>query len=197
VAIAVAVIAGAVTLARAPDGPGAGAPVPTTALASDAVEVTSDAPVATSLQDLVGASDLVVRGRVTAAERGRWFGQPGGGRIRSRLLTLEVDEVLRGTPRGEASSLLVEEEGWTDDGRPLVIDGAVPTQRGDEGIWFLVDPGDEDTGAWIVVSAQGRYLRDAGGDVRGARGTDPLVADLASGSLEELADRISRTRPGP
>lgn len=194
----VAVVAGGVTLAREGDDGRSPRAVATTAVAADAVEVASDAPAYGTLQELVDASDLIVRGRVTAAERGRWFGDPGAGaRIQSRLVTLEVDEVLQGAPRGEAASLLVEEEGWTEDGRPLVIDGAVPSQRGDEGIWFLVDPGDEDTGAWIVVNAQGRYLRGADDELIGADGADPLIAELASGSVDELAERISRTRPRP
>jgi hypothetical protein len=192
----VAIIAGVVTLTGSGSDGGSTA-TPTTAVATDAVEVTSDAPAYASLQELVDASDLIVRGRITAAERGRWFGEPGEGRIESRLLTLDVEDVLRGSPKGEVSSLLVEEEGWTEDGRPLVIDGAVPSQKGDEGIWFLTDTGDETTGSWIVVNAQGRYLVGSDGRLEGAKGADPLVEDLTSGSLDELEARISRTRPRP
>ncbi|MCU1368858.1 MAG: hypothetical protein JWO77_52 [Ilumatobacteraceae bacterium] len=198
-AVLVAVVAGAVTLAGSGEDAGSrrSAPAtPPTEVAADAVEVTSDAPAYTSLQELVDASDLVVRGRITAAERGRWFGEPGAGRIQSRLLTLDVDEILSGSPEGEVASLLVEEGGWTEDGRPLVIDGAVPSQEGDEGIWFLTATGDETTGAWIVVNAQGRYRVGEDG-LEGAKGGDPLVADLTSGSLDDLEARISRTRPHP
>lgn len=195
-AVAVAVIAGAVTLARSSDDERSAPASPTTTVPADAVEVTSDAPVFSTLQELVDASDLIVRGRITDAERGRWFGEPGAGRIESRLLTLDVEEVLAGSPEGETSSLLVEEEGWTEDGHPLVIDGAVPSQEGDEGIWFLVDTGDRTTGAWIVVNAQGRYLVGEDG-LEGARGKDPLVAELTSGTLDQLEAQISRTRPHP
>ncbi len=199
VAVAVALAAGVATV-RSPGGRGSEGTTPTTAVPADAVEVSSDAPTYSSLQELVDASDLIVRGRITATERGRWFGSGDSGqgaRIQSRLATLEVDEVLRGTPRGELSRLLLEEEGWTSDGHPLVIDGAAPTQRGDEGIWFLADTGDESTGAWIVVNAQGRYLVSDGGQLVGARGSDALVDDLTNGSLDDLVDRLSRTRPRP
>ena len=196
-AVVVALIAGVVTVRSSVDDGGGRDAVATTAVPADAVEVASDAPVFATLEELLGASDLVVRGRITDVQRGRWFGEGGdGARIRSRLASLEVDEVLAGTPRGETGRLLLEEEGWTEDGRVLVIDGAVPTQLGDEGIWFLTDTGDATTGAWIVVNAQGRYL-DVDGELQGARGDDPLVAELASGSLDELADRISRSRPRP
>lgn len=36
-------------------------------------------------------------------------------------------------------ALLVEEEGWLADGKPLVVDGAAPSTQGDVGIWFLVE----------------------------------------------------------
>lgn len=197
VAVALAVIAGAVVLGGSDGGDGSHPSTPTTALPADAVEVTSDAPAYGSLQELVDASDLIVRGRVADAERGRWFGDPGStARIQSRLLTLDVEDVLHGSPRGEAGSVLVEEEGWTEDGHPLVIDGAEPSQEGDEGIWFLVDTGDETTGAWIVVNAQGRYLVGPDG-LEGATGGDPLVAELSGLSIDELEARISRTRPRP
>ena len=199
IAVVVALVAGLVYAAQAGDDGPASQASPTTTLAPDAVEVTSDAPAYASLQELVDASDLIVRGRITGAERGRWFGNPGAGRIQSRLLTLDVEDVLAGKPKGELSSLLVEEEGWTSDGEPLVIDGAVPSQEGDEGIWFLVDAGDETTGSWIVVNSQGRYLVDPDGTTGlvGAKGDDPLVAQLSALSLPELEAKISRTRPRP
>lgn len=195
-AVAVAAVAVVVTLSRSSDGGTASSP-PTTTVPADAVEVTSDAPAYGTLQELIDASDLVVTGRITDAERGRWFGEPGAGRIQSRLLTLDVDQVLAGTPRGETATLLVEEEGWTEDGEPLVIDGAVPSQVGDEGIWFLADTGDDTTGSWIVVNAQGRYLAGSDGSLRGAEGDDPLVAELSAKTYDELEAEISRSRPRP
>ena len=71
----------------------------------------------------------------------------------------------------------------------MVVDGAAPSAVGDEGIWFLVDPGDDTTDALIVVNAQGRYLVD-GDHLTGAEGGDALVAVLTGGSLDGLADRI-------
>ena len=196
VLVIAAVVAAAVLVTRdGGDGGGSAAP-PSTSVPPDAVEVTSDAPAFASLQELAGASDLIVRGHVTSTARGRRFGDPGGSAIESRLVRLRVDEVLRGTlPEGE-QTVLVEEEGWTEDGRPLVVDGARPTQEGDAGIWFLTATGDDTSGSWIVVNAQGRYLQD-GDELVGAEGDDPLVADLSAGSVDDLADRISRTPPGP
>ncbi len=181
---------GAVVLTRDPkqDPPAAST---TTAPLLDPVAVDSDAPAYASLDELIAASDLIVRGRVTDTERGRWFGDgTSSARIQSRLVTLDVEEVLRGdAPDGELGTVLVEEEGWTADGAPLVVDGAAPSATGDEGIWFLVDPGDDTTDSLILVNAQGRYLVD-GDHLTGAEGDDPLVADLSSLSEDELVAAI-------
>lgn len=164
------------------------------------VAVTSDAPRHATLEALAASSDVVVRGRVTATERGRVFGDPGSdSTIESRLVTLEVVEVLRG--RGAAgvvagASVLVEEEGWLPDGAPLVVDGAAPSAVGDDGIWFLVAGGDPELGAFVVVGAQGRYLVDGSGRLWGAAGDDPLVAELAALTVDGLAIRIRAVPPG-
>ena len=173
--LAVAVALGAALVAGNGDGvgqPDASAPVPTVPV--DAVQVTSDSPRYGTLDELIAAADLVVRGEVIATERGRWFGDGATGpRIQSRLVTLAVHEVLAGSPpdgvgADGTGSLLLEEEGWLEDGSPIVVDGAAPSAVGDAGVWFLVDPGDDTADAWIVVSAQGRRL----GEV------DDLVARL-------------------
>ncbi|NLD75436.1 MAG: hypothetical protein GX643_02095 [Acidimicrobiales bacterium] len=155
--------------------------------ALDAVEVTSDAPTARSLDELVGASDLVVEAAVVSSAEGRWFGD-GDAAILSRLVTLQVRQVLVGST-STASTILVEEEGWTADGTPLVVDGLAAAAEGDRGVWFLVDGGDPDVGAYVVVSAQGRYLLSDGGLV-GASGGDPLVSVLSSMTAAELREAV-------
>jgi hypothetical protein len=139
--------------------------------------VSSDAPRRTSLAELAAASDVVVRGEVVGTARGRLFGDPGGeATIESRVLTLRIDAVLHGTDPGQVQ-VLVEEEGWDGDGAPLIVDGADPSTPGDRGIWFLSRVGSGEERRYVVVSAEGRYLVD-GPRLRGARGDDPLVAQL-------------------
>lgn len=151
----------------------------------------SDAPRFPSLEQLTDAADVVVRAEVTHAERGRWFGGGAGGpRVQSRILTLQVSDVLAGTAP-DVANLLVEEEGWLDDGAPLAVDGLAPSKDADDGIWFLVAGGDPDLGAYLVVGGQGRYLVAADGDsLSGAKGTDPLVDRLAGLGAESLSDRL-------
>ena len=196
--VALALGAAVVTSQRRGDGESGGTePSPAE---EELVEVTSDAPRHATLDELVAAADLVVRGEVEGTERGRPFGQPGGATIVSRLVTLRVDEVLAGTaPR--AGTVLIEEEGWLDDGRALVVDGADPTRTGDAGIWFLVEVDDPDLPVYTTVGAEGRYLLASGDDGNGTAGTDgdrlvgadnddPLVADLAARGPDALAAAI-------
>lgn len=165
------------------------------------VEVSSDAPRFATLPELVRAADLVVRGEVVSSVEGRWFGAPpqagsgsaGDARILSRLVTIRVDEVLAGEAP-TVGSVLLEEEGWTAAGEPLVVDGLGTAAVGDRGVWFLVAGGDPELGAHVLVNAQGRYLegdRGSGGGSEGASGDDLLVAELSALSLDELATAVS------
>lgn len=183
--IAVGAVVAAAT--RGGDGTGDAGPAPA-ASDPDAVAIASDAPRLGTLAELTAAADVVVRGEVVATERGRWFGAGEGGstRLQSRFVTLRVDEVLAGDPPA-AGTVLVEEEGWLDDGAPVVVDGAAPSRTGDRGVWFLVDGGDPEVGAYVVVGAQGRYLQGDGGETIGADGDDPLVAELTRRGLDDLA----------
>lgn len=200
-ALVVAMAVGGGLLALRDDGGSTSGDEPTTTVARDAVAVTSDAPRVASLAELVASADVVLRGEVVATERGRWFGDgtSRGARIQSRFVTLRVDEVLAGRAPG-ADTVLIEEEGWTEDGAPLVVDGAGPSRKGDVGVWFVADGLDPDTGAYLVVSAQGRYLVEGDGDgaaLRGADLDDPLVAEVEAGTLDDLVDDVRAVDPGP
>jgi hypothetical protein len=203
-AVALAIGAAVVVGAGGDRGGGnGGGPSDATASATgdeELVEVSSDAPRHADLDELVAAADLVVRGEVEGTERGRAFGQPGGTTIVSRLVTLRVDEVLAGAaPR--AGTVIVEEEGWLDDGRALVVDGAAPSAEGDTGVWFLVEVDDPDLPAYTTIGAEGRYLvaGDRGergeGALVGADGDDPLIAELAGRGLDGLAAAVRRAAP--
>jgi hypothetical protein len=201
VAVAVAV-AGAVVVARrdpppAPERDAAPAVGEDRGEAADEepVAVASDAPRYTRLADLVAAADLVVAGEVASTERGRTFGEPGGAAIVSRLVTLRVDEVLAGTAPAGAANVLVEEEGWLEDGRPLAVDGAAPTEEGDRGVWFLVDVDDPELPVYTVVNAAGRYLVEGEATLVGPDGDDPLVAEVEAMTPDALADEVARLAP--
>jgi hypothetical protein len=191
VAAAIVAVAAALVVAGRED---ASAPVLAERPAErEPVAVSSDAPRMATLAELVAASDVVVQGRVVETGRGRTFGEPGGRTIVSRLVTLRVDTVLAGTAPA-TGALLVEEEGWLDDGSPLVVDGLSPTEEGDSGIWFLAAGGDPDVPAYVVVGAQGRYLAEDGRLVGAAgEGPDPLASELASLGPDGLADAIGRS----
>jgi hypothetical protein len=182
-ALALAAVAGAVIWRARPDD--AAPPRPAAPVA-----VSSDAPRRSSLAELAAASDLIVRGVVTATAPGRVFGDPASAAtIESRTVTLRIDAVLRG-PGPLDPQVLVEEEGWDDEGAPLVVDGAAPSRTGDDGIWFLVEVGAAEEHRYVVVSAEGRYLVE-GGRLVGATGEDPLIARLAGLGPEGLTAAIT------
>ena len=99
--LVVVAIVGAVALRRDPEAPPP-APATTTAPAPDPVAVASDAPTFTTLDELIAASDLVVRGRVTDTERGRWFGDGSDGAltIASSTSPLKVKHMPIGSDHG-------------------------------------------------------------------------------------------------
>jgi hypothetical protein len=105
-----------------------------------------------------------------------------------------VAEVLAGTPPAGAT-VQVEEEGWLEDGAPLVVDGAAPSAVGDDGIWFLTEVESGAAPVYVVVNAQGRYLVDGDG-LAGADGDDPLIGELSDLTVAELTARIAALPPG-
>lgn len=144
-----------------------------------------------SVGELVSASDAVVRATVVAVERGRLVGGPGAGGVVSRRVTLRIDELLAGDA---SSTVLVEEEGWLADGTPIVVNGVVPSRRGDAGIWFLDALADPDLPAYLVVNSQGRFLQQ-GASLHGGDQRDPLVRELQALAPDELAVLV-RAIPG-
>jgi hypothetical protein len=173
----------------------------------DAVALTSSARHQfTDLEELVGASDLVVIGRVIADEDGRTFGNPSGSgsrapsAIRSHVLTLRVERVLAGAVESTDATntnntnntemvVLVEEEYSLGDGTPVRVDGMRRGRVGDRGAWFLAAGTDPDFPAYALVNAQGRYLF-GGRTLRGGDRTDMLVRSVERMSPTRLQDAV-------
>ena len=169
---------------------------PRPTIPAGAVEVDSDAPAHADLAGLVAAADLVVRGTVAATERGRWFGGDAGSpRVQSRIVTVEVTEVLAGEAPA-APSILVEEVGWLDDGTPAVVDGAFPATVGEDGYWFLEQGGDPELGAYLVTGPQGRYVL-VGDELVGTEGDDPLVGRIEALGPDRFATEVRAAARAP
>jgi hypothetical protein len=175
---------------------------PSRSATSETVALTSSARHRfAGLGQLVGASDLVVVGRVIADEDGRTFGNPGAARsgapsaIRSHVLTLRVDRVLTDADATADHApdpnavVLVEEEYALGDGTPVRVDGMRRGRTGDRGVWFLTASTDPDFPAYALVNAQGRYLF-ARGDVRGGDRTDSLVRSVERMNQTQLQDAV-------
>jgi hypothetical protein len=198
-AIAVAVALGVgLVLASVGDGDTSDDEPAATTAADEPTAITSDAPHLASLAELVGASDLVVRGHVLATERGRVFGQPGGAALESRLVTLRIDEVLGHSESAldaAGATVVVEEPGWLEDGTPIEVDGVPPSVEGEEVIWFLqavpaaAQEGADDPAAFVLVGPQGHYAVH-GDRLTGAKGDDPLTAELEALGPDGLAAAV-------
>jgi hypothetical protein len=175
------------------------APAPDRAAPDRVVDLDSDARHRfADLDELLDASDLVVSGRVVAAEPGRLFGD-GDATIRSHVLTLRVDSVLagaRGGASGEGTVVLVEEEAEAVDGTPVRVDGMRAGRIGDDGIWFLAASGDPDFPGYAVVNSQGRYLVGSDGTLEGGDASDALVQVLGVLDRAELARQVRETAGG-
>jgi hypothetical protein len=154
------------------------------------VRVTATSPYQfDSLLAMADASDLVVTGTVVATERGRLVGEPNGGGIVSRLVTIDVDDVLLPEARSDVTTILVEEEGWLPTGEVLLVDDLAPSAVGDSGVWFLDALDGTDAPTLVVINSQGRFL-DVGGAVVGGRIGDPLVDAVEAVEYAELVDTL-------
>jgi hypothetical protein len=150
------------------------------------------------LGGLIGASDLVVVGRVIADEDGRLFGDPnadastrGAAGIRSHVLTLRVDRVLAGVDADADADtvLLIEEEYALVDGTPVRVDGMRRGRIGDRGVWFLNASGDPEFPAYALVNAQGRYLF-RGTSLQGGDRSDAFVRTVERLDRTQLQDAV-------
>jgi hypothetical protein len=189
VALVIAVAAGG-GLALADDD---GRPGPADASGRAPVQITSDAPRFERVEALVGASDLVVRGTVAAVEPGRLFGDPGQAAVRSRLVTLAIDEVLAGAAH-RGATVVIEEPGWLDDGTPIEVDGVPGAAAGTAAIWFLqaVEPLTTEDGSgpatYVITGPQGRQPLWEGALV--GDGDDPITAQLMGLGLDGLRSAV-------
>ncbi len=127
----------------------------------DPVELNSDSPTFTSLDELVEASDLVVVASVADVSEGRTLTAPDDpdAGFRTRLVELDVSRALVGEP---PTPLVVEEPAELLDGTPVVVDGLEPLAEGDQAVWFLVAGEGPTQPYYAVVNGQGRVVADVG-----------------------------------
>lgn len=137
------------------------------------------------LKGLVAASGLIIQGHVTAAEPGRVEGEDAGHEIQYRTVMVEVTHVLKGST--SLDLIEVDELGW-DSGKPVALNGYMPSEVGTDAIFFLVEGGPHPSHI-LLNYAQSRYVID-GSTVRGPDQEDPLVRSLQQLTPEELREKI-------
>ena len=144
------------------------------------------------LPSMVATSTAVVRGSVVGSSRGKVIDEQEVAYTR-KLLDIQVEETLAGQPAGPHAQ--VEVAGWRQvEGEAeteLRLADQLPTQLGDQGIFFLYDF--EHDGRYGMVNTQGVYLAD-GAQVRDSHRTDPLVRQLEALTMADLQDLIRQAQ---
>jgi hypothetical protein len=141
----------------------------------------------TSLEQMMATSELVVLGTVEDVRLGRIAGAGTEGEFQILDVILRVERVLWGQEDSEL--LVVEEDGWELDDKdqiPMAVNGLLPSEKGDRGVYFLVQGG---TG-YQYVGSQGRFLESGnhleGSDYEG----DQWSADVQAWNLDRLIAQI-------
>ena len=154
-------------------------------------------------EEIVKASDLIVIGWVTNIEPGRIIGPTSDpddpeAVLRLQNVTLQVDEVLKGTT--PSNPIMLEEE-------PFDVEGYGPSVEGDLGFYFLVDVEDLPPPFFRVVNySQSRFLvrdgkvvtsetEEVGGWVQALSRRSP--AELREFILREVSDSSPSPSPAP
>jgi hypothetical protein len=98
------------------------------------------------------------------------------------LVTVRIDDVLKGATGERLATVVIEEEGWLADGTPIAVNGLAPSTEQDRGVWFLdrIETGEGPT--YVVVNEQGRYVARDGRTV-GADTDDALITKIESRPL--------------
>lgn len=140
----------------------------------------------TTLDDLTGASHLVVLGEVTEVGPGEITGaQPGHAGFQLLAVTLKVKEIYRGEL--SEGTVVFHESGWSvgPPERPTTEEGVHRSGVGDCGFYFLTRGGAG--GVHGLTSIQGRFIAEGDDGVfAGYEKSDPLSDQLAAMSFSEL-----------
>ena len=145
-----------------------------------------------TLDELTGASELVVLGEVIETGRGDVSGaQPAHAGFQFLAVTLEIIETYRGQISGD--EVAYNESGWSL-GPPEEATTEADVHRaqaGDCGFYFLTRGGPGDAPAFHLTSIQGKFIaEDEDGLFAGYERSDPLSDELAAMSFTEFREAV-------
>jgi hypothetical protein len=107
-----------------------------------------------TIDQLAGASDLVVQGAVVAIEPGRALTDPADptAGVRTQLVSVDVESVVKGDA---ATTVVIEQEATLLDGTPITVNGAAALHDGDRGWFFLIEGDGEQFPYTALTSSDG------------------------------------------
>lgn len=157
-------------------------------LPSEFIVDTTSVLQAKTVREYVRAADLVLIGRVTAAERGHVETDTEAGIVRtSRDLTIEVEEVLRGAPR---ETVTVSTHGWLEvigqGERPARSNSEIVLNTGDRALVLLREKRSR-PGVYSFLAAHGVYRLPGGDEIEDTRREVPeLVRSIERQKLSRI-----------
>ncbi len=157
-----------------------------------ALDLTSSGPSYATVEEMAGASDLVVIATIVAAEQGRSIGDPTNpdAGITTTLYRLDVEQLLA----GQASrGIIVEHESALADGTPISINGTSAPTVGHRVLLFLIAGQSEAFPHHAIINEQGRY--EIGGQRIVAATSHSLASEVEGTSLDDLVRSLAAIDP--
>lgn len=146
-----------------------------------------------SLKEMVETADIVALGTVISTRPGRWTGEDSGAPIQFHEVHIKPSRILVGET--QAAALVLEEDGYEDDGSPIYLNGSRWAKVEDEVIVFLARK--RTAPSYGLLNSQARVFVQEDGTLEHNyhAGTpygedDPLVERLASMRRNELLEAI-------
>jgi hypothetical protein len=149
-----------------------------------------DAYYFSDLSTMVATSDAVVVGVIESTNRGPKLGEAGWA-LQLRVVDVRIEEVLHGdVSRGDG---MFYELGWGSQGQPLLVNDTIPSDAGQQGIFFLRRADSPSlAGAFVYTNSQARYLLSERGSLEPANQEDSFSGSLAERGFEQLRRDVLR-----
>jgi hypothetical protein len=145
-----------------------------------------------SLEEMAEAADLIVAGEVVTVELGDILSEgapPGEDSFPQKAIyTIKVSQVIKGPASDMIQVIRTSYVRSNDELRPISMQGVLPSEVGDEVLWFLEPSRTE--GMWVPVSLDGILEVRDGSIVSELDSADRLGRKLEGLAISELLSEL-------